>query len=177
MRRHSGTPAAEPPIGRRHNLPQSTTRLIGRETAIDEVVGRLADTRLLTLTGVGGCGKTRLALEVARALIDDYRGGVWLVEFGPVVDPALVAPRVAAVLGVRETAEQSVAGVLANALRDRVKGKLAPDEFAVAWAVGRAMSREHAVDFGLHQTRLASPLQQDVAGRSVSTIASSSVND
>jgi len=119
VRRHSATPAAEPPLARRHNLPLSTTRLIGRETAIDEVVGRLADTRLLTLTGVGGCGKTRLALEVGRSLIDDYRDGVWLVELGPVVDPALVAPRVAAVLGIRETAEQSLAGVLASALRDR----------------------------------------------------------
>ncbi len=119
VRRHSATPAAEPPVGGRHNLPLSTTRLIGRETAIDEVVGRLADTRLLTLTGVGGCGKTRLALEVARSLLDDYRDAVWLVELGPVVDPALVAPRVAAVLGIRETAEQSLAGVLASALRDR----------------------------------------------------------
>jgi len=119
VRRHSATPAAEPPLSRRHNLPLSTTRLIGRETAIDEVVGRLADARLLTLTGVGGCGKTRLALEVGRSLIGDYRDGVWLVELGPVVDPALVAPRVAAVLGIRETAEQSLAGVLANALRDR----------------------------------------------------------
>src|SRR6266849_8693399 len=71
VRRHSATPAAEPPVGGRHNLPLSTTRLIGRETAIDEVVARLADTRLLTLTGVGGCGKTRLALEVARSLLDD----------------------------------------------------------------------------------------------------------
>ncbi len=119
VRRHGATPAAEPPLARRHNLPLSTTRLIGRETAIDEVVGRLADTRLLTLTGVGGCGKTRLALEVGRSLIGDYRDGVWLVELGPVVDPALVAPRVAAVLGIRETAEQSLAGVLASALRDR----------------------------------------------------------
>lgn len=59
----------------------------------------------------------------------------------------------------------------------RVKGKLAPDEFAAAWAEGRAMSREQAVDFGLHQTRLASPLQQNVSGRSASAIASSSVND
>jgi predicted ATPase len=77
----------------------------------------LADTRLLTLTGVGGCGKTRPALEVARGVIDDYADGVWLVELGPLVDPALVAQRVAAVLGVRETAEQPLTTALASALR------------------------------------------------------------
>ena len=59
----------------------------------------------------------------------------------------------------------------------RQSWKLAADEFAAAWAEGRAMSREQAVDFGLHQTRLASPLQQNVSGRSASRIASSSVND
>ena len=119
VRRRSDTPAATAPVEGRHNLPLATTRLIGRETAIRDVAARLADTRLLTLTGVGGCGKTRLALEVARAMIGSYADGVWLVELGPLVDPALVPPRVATALGVREMADRPLIDALANALRDR----------------------------------------------------------
>ena len=59
LRRRSDTPAATSPSESRHNLPLSTTHLVGRDSAIIEVQARLADTRLLTLTGVGGCGKTR----------------------------------------------------------------------------------------------------------------------
>jgi non-specific serine/threonine protein kinase len=79
----------------------------------------LGGTRLLTLTGVGGCGKTRLALDVPRAAIDDYADGVWLVELGPLADPVLVGPHVATVLRVRETAEQTLEVALLNGLRQR----------------------------------------------------------
>jgi predicted ATPase/DNA-binding XRE family transcriptional regulator len=103
----------------RHNLPVPLSNTVGREAAIVEVTRRLVDTRLLTLTGIGGCGKTRLAIEVARTAIDAYSAGVWFVELGPLVDPSLVVARVAGVLGVRETAEQPVTTTLANALRAR----------------------------------------------------------
>jgi predicted ATPase/class 3 adenylate cyclase/Tfp pilus assembly protein PilF len=85
-----------------NNLPVSLTRFIGREAAIAEVKEWLGSTRLLTLTGAGGCGKTRLALQVAAELLEEYPDGVWLVELEALSDPALVTQRVAAVLGLRE---------------------------------------------------------------------------
>jgi predicted ATPase/class 3 adenylate cyclase/DNA-binding XRE family transcriptional regulator len=89
---------------RRHNLPAQPTALIGREQAIATVCGllRRADVRLVTLTGPGGMGKTRLALQAAAELLDDYEDGVWFVNLAPISDPALVAATVAQALGVRE---------------------------------------------------------------------------
>src|SRR6266849_1510980 len=81
----------------RHNLPTPLTSFIGRERELSEVRARLAGARLVTLTGVGGCGKTRLALEVSRAVMDHYPDGVWLVELAALADPALVPQTVAAV--------------------------------------------------------------------------------
>jgi predicted ATPase len=74
---------------------------------------------VLTLTGIGGCGKTRLAVEVARTVIQDYPDGVWLVELGPVSDPNLVPHFVATILGVRDGVDQSVLYSLTCALRTR----------------------------------------------------------
>jgi predicted ATPase/DNA-binding XRE family transcriptional regulator len=119
VRRHGTAPQTAPPGQTRDNLPQPITSLIGREAAVHEIAERVADGRLLTLTGVGGCGKTRLALEVAHGMLDRFSGGVWLVELAPLVDPALVPQRVGAALGVRETAEQPLEIALSNALRDR----------------------------------------------------------
>src|SRR5712691_5614967 len=103
----------------RHNLPTPLTSFIGRERELADVQVRLGGARLLTLTGVGGCGKTRLALEVSRAVVDDYVDGVWLVELAPLVDAALVPQTVAAVLKMRETPGQPIADALAIALRSR----------------------------------------------------------
>jgi predicted ATPase len=86
---------------------------------VAEVTGRLATARLLTLTGIGGCGKTRLALEVARGLTSSYPDGVWLVELAPLGDPLLVPRRVAAVLDVNDIADQSVTSALIAALSSR----------------------------------------------------------
>jgi non-specific serine/threonine protein kinase len=102
-----------------HNLPVPETRLIGREQELQEVSLRLNDTRLLTLTGVGGCGKTRLALEVARTAVEHYADGVWFVELAPVADPTLVPHLVATAIGVRESAGQTVTSALTTALRSR----------------------------------------------------------
>ena len=83
-------------------LPIALTSFIGRDDDLAEIERLLATSRLLTLTGAGGCGKTRLALEAAARLADGYPDGVRLVELAPLTDPALVPSAVAAALGVRE---------------------------------------------------------------------------
>lgn len=100
-----------------HNLPTSLTSFVGREHELADLRVRLAEARLLTLTGVGGCGKTRLALEFSRTVVDQYPGGVWLVEHAPLADAAFVPQTVAAALDVRETPGQPIASTVAAALR------------------------------------------------------------
>src|SRR5216683_3934710 len=102
-----------------HNLPTPLTSFIGRERELSDVHVRLGGARLLTLTGVGGCGKTRLALELSRTVVDNYTDGVWLVELAPLVDAALVPQTMAAVLKIHETPGQSIVDALASALRER----------------------------------------------------------
>jgi predicted ATPase/class 3 adenylate cyclase/DNA-binding CsgD family transcriptional regulator/Tfp pilus assembly protein PilF len=102
-----------------HNIPLQLTSFIGREREIADVVKGLSSARLLTLTGPGGSGKTRLAMEVARRALDSYPDGAWLVELAALTDPALVAPEVATVLGVREQPESSLTDLLAEYLASR----------------------------------------------------------
>src|SRR6516162_1029006 len=78
-----------------HNLPAQLTSFIGREREKAEIKRLLSASRLVTLTGAGGAGKSRLALEAAREMIDPSPDGVWLAELGPISDAALV-PRVVA---------------------------------------------------------------------------------
>jgi predicted ATPase/DNA-binding CsgD family transcriptional regulator/tetratricopeptide (TPR) repeat protein len=92
---------------------------VGREREMAEIGRVLVSTRLLTLTGAGGSGKTRLALEVARGLIAEYPDGVWLVELAPLSEGALVPKEVAEALGVSERPAQPLADTLAEVLRDR----------------------------------------------------------
>ena len=99
-----------------HNLPAQPTVFIGRERELNEVAERLTTTRLLTITGSGGCGKTRLALEVASRLVDRYPDGVWLVELASLAEPGLVPQAIATVLNVREQVGQALLATLLNAL-------------------------------------------------------------
>ncbi len=88
----------------RHNLPAERTSLIGRDQDVANIRDALLESegRLVTLTGTGGAGKTRLALRVGAELVDAFRDGVWLVELASLVDSARMPQAVAAVLGIRE---------------------------------------------------------------------------
>jgi non-specific serine/threonine protein kinase len=113
-------PATVPTAGpHRHNLPDARTSFIGRERELAEIGGRLASTRLLTLTGVGGGGKTRLALELARRVCDDFEDGVWLVDLAALSEPALIAESVASALDLRQQSSGSLEDVIASFLRPR----------------------------------------------------------
>jgi predicted ATPase/DNA-binding CsgD family transcriptional regulator len=104
-----------------NNLPLQLTRFIGREREVAEVERLLTDassqSRLLTLIGAGGCGKTRLALRVAENVLTSHPDGVWLVDFAPLADPALVPQAVAGVLGVQEPVGHSLVDAIAEHLR------------------------------------------------------------
>jgi predicted ATPase/DNA-binding SARP family transcriptional activator/DNA-binding CsgD family transcriptional regulator len=103
----------------RHNLPLARTSFIGRERETLEVKRLLAMTRLLTLTGAGGCGKTRLALKVASDLEGAYSEGVWLVDLAPLSEAELVSQAVAQALGVNEQPGRPLIETLEDALRSR----------------------------------------------------------
>jgi non-specific serine/threonine protein kinase len=102
----------------RHNLPAQTTSFVGRETEIADVKGLLSLTRVLTLTGSGGSGKTRLSLQAAADLLEDYRDGVWLIELASLADPALVPQTAADALGIREEPGEPVTKTLFGALAE-----------------------------------------------------------
>lgn len=99
-----------------HNLPPELTSFIGRGREIAEVRKHLEEARLLTLTGPGGCGKTRLALRVAADVVDAFESGVWWVELASLADPDLVPQTVARALGVHEAPDRPLVEVLVEYL-------------------------------------------------------------
>src|SRR6202162_631141 len=103
------------------NLRAAVTSFIGRESEVDEVKEALHEHRLVTLTGVGGVGKTRLATEVASRLADEFPDGVWFFELAAVADPAAVPDAVAAVLGITQQPGKTVSASVAAALEGRVR--------------------------------------------------------
>lgn len=112
-------PALRPVDATPNNLPRLLTSFIGREGELREVAGLLKRTRLLTLTGMGGLGKTRLSLQAAADALDDYPDGVWVVELASLRNEALVPQAVAVVLGVKEDAGRPVVEALTKYVRER----------------------------------------------------------
>ena len=96
-----------------NNLPAQLTTFVGRDAEQAELMRLVRDARLVSVTGAAGCGKTRLALETARALLPEFADGVWMVELSRVNDAAFVGEAVAGVLGVREEPYDSITEALA----------------------------------------------------------------
>jgi predicted ATPase len=118
-----GLPSDFPPLktadSNLGNLRLPTTSLIGRESELADVAAALKAHRLVTLTGVGGVGKTRLALEVAARSAPDFRDGVWLIELAAVTDPAAVPDAAAALLGITQQPGMTLTDSVASALEGR----------------------------------------------------------
>jgi predicted ATPase/DNA-binding CsgD family transcriptional regulator len=109
----AGTP------GSMHGFPAALTSFVGRAAVVDEIAGQLGRSRLVTVTGPGGAGKTRLAGEVAKQVAGRFADGVWLAELAAVGDPAQVAAAVAAALGIRGLPAVAASDALAHALARR----------------------------------------------------------
>ncbi len=102
-----------------HGFPAALTSFVGRAAVVDEIAGQLGRYRLVTVTGPGGAGKTRLAGEVAKRVAGRFADGAWLAELAAVRDPAQVAAAVAAALGIRDLPAAAAADALAHALARR----------------------------------------------------------
>ena len=115
-------PAEFPPLhsidARPNNLPTQLTSFVGRHDELEEALRLLRGSRLLTLTGPGGIGKTRLSLQIAAAAADDFPDGVWFVPLEPVRERELVAPTIARTIGVTDKANRPVVDGIAEALGD-----------------------------------------------------------
>ena len=119
----AGLPSDFPPLdtmeGPPNNLPIQLTSFIGRSSEIEEIEQLLSSGRLLTLTGPGGSGKTRLAIKVAAEMLEDFPDGVFFVALAPITDPGLVASTIAQSLGVTEVAGRSIVDSLKDYLRSK----------------------------------------------------------
>ncbi len=112
-------PALRSLAGTPNNLPVQATSFVGREHELGEARAALERSRLLTLFGTGGIGKTRLSLQLAADVLDRFPDGAWLVELAPIADPRLVPQVIASTLGVREESGLSIVDALVAHLRDR----------------------------------------------------------
>ena len=109
------TPAVVP-----HNLPVPLTSFVGRRDEMEEIARLIEGQRLVTLTGAGGCGKSRLSIQIARNLLESFPHGVWMAELASLSDSSLLPQRVAAAAGIREEPDRPILETLRSALADRV---------------------------------------------------------
>lgn len=104
---------------RPNNLPRQLTTFVGREPEIAEAKRMLASAPLLTLTGPGGVGKTRLAIEIAGELLDEFDEGIWFIDLGVLTDPDFVVPAIASAMGVMPAPGQAILATVMEHLRGR----------------------------------------------------------
>ncbi len=102
-----------------NNLPVQTTSFVGREQDVEQIKSLLSTAHAITLTGIGGTGKTRLSLQVAADLIEQYADGVWFVELAPLTEPSLVASTIGEVLEISEVPGQAMLDTLSDALAQK----------------------------------------------------------
>jgi non-specific serine/threonine protein kinase len=114
-----GSESSTLPETPRHNLPAQLTSFIGHDDDLEEYAGLLEQTRLLTLTGIGGCGKTRLALKLAERMLTSFPDGVWFVDLMPLADADRLPLTVASTLGVRQQLDRSPVETLCEHLARR----------------------------------------------------------
>lgn len=115
-----GAPVApEVPVATPNNLPRNLTRFVGRERELQNTLEALQRARLVTLTGVGGCGKTRLALALAESQLSAFPGGVWFVDLAPTTDAQHIPDVLAKAMGVREEPDRGLEDTLGAFLEDR----------------------------------------------------------
>jgi non-specific serine/threonine protein kinase len=103
----------------RENLPIELTSFVGRQRELDELPGLLSSSRLLTLTGAGGAGKTRLAVRLASQVVNRFGDGAWFVDLAPISTPDFLVQTVASALGIREATQRSIRDTLLHNLRSR----------------------------------------------------------
>lgn len=102
-----------------HNLPLQVTTFIGRVMEMETVRKLICEHRIVSLTGAGGCGKTRLACEVASKLVTEYQNGIWFVDLAPITDEDLVPKEVMEALGLKELPDQIITDTLIDHLKDQ----------------------------------------------------------
>ena len=136
------SPGLAAPGSPRHNLPAARSTFIGRRSELEGVASRLQEARLVTLTGAGGSGKTRLALEISRSLLGRFKDGVWWIELDQITDPALLDDTVAAALGLVGTGE----GLLPERRQGAVTSQVLVDALAGKETLIVLDNCEHLVD-------------------------------
>jgi len=104
---------------KKHNLPVQLTSFIGREKEIETVRQLLSEIRLVTLTGAGGCGKSRLAIQTANSILTKYPDGVWMVELAPLTVPEHIDQAVASIFKIKEQAGSTLIQIITNYLKNK----------------------------------------------------------